>query len=175
MKFSSYVLAPVFRYAFFARKSSGYGWMCIGNNHLAMKNKLKHIPRSIPMGIGVGLLGSVIVTLLGCAILATLIDGCSVGETAVGYGITVILLLSSIAGSCVATILATHKRLLVCAASATTYFGSLLGCNALFIGGQYHGVWVTLLLISAGATSVCLLGRRGGKKHISGRRKIKNR
>ena len=142
---------------------------------MLIKSGKNWTPKKIPMGIAIGLLGSVVVMLLGCAVLTTLIDRSIINETGMGYVLMLTLLLASVTGSLLSSKLVGHDRLPVCAGSAGAYFALLLGCNALFFDGQYDGVWATLLLVIAGSMSVCLLAFRGGKRHISGRRKVKNR
>lgn len=126
---------------------------------------------SMPAGIGTGLGISGSITLIGSAVIAWLISGEHLAESAIGYGAMVILLLSSAAGSWAAVLLIKHRRMLVCLISGASYFLLLLACTALFFGGQYQGIGMTALLILAGCGIVILLGLKGEKSGGAARHK----
>ena len=126
---------------------------------------------SMPVGLTIGGVGSLIVTILCAAILAKLMEGEKLPGNGMGYGVMVMLLLASFLGAMAAFGKIKRQRVLVCLASGGIYFGILLSITALFFGGQYSGVGVTALLILCGSGLAALLGlreNRGGK-----RRKIK--
>ncbi len=130
---------------------------------------------SLPAGLAAGIGAALAVTLAGAAIVAWLIDGERISEEAMGYGALAVLLLSAGAGAWIASALVGHRRLLVCALTGVGYFLILLSMTALFFGGQYHGVWVTALVVLAGCLGVSLVGLKGsgGPKHR--RRRITSR
>ena len=111
------------------------------------------------MGAGSALLCS----LAGSAILAYLIQKESVAYDAMGYGIMMILLGSSLAGSYLAWRKIKHRRAAVCLATGGTFFLMLLSITALFFGGQFEAVGVTALLIFSGSASVILAGLGQGR------------
>ena len=126
---------------------------------------------SMPAGLAVGGLTSLGITLAGSTILAWLIHREMMEMEAVGYGILVMLLAASFLGAMTAWRKIQRRRMLVCAASGAVYLGILLAIPALFFGGQYGGVWVTALLITAGSIGAGLLGLQQGRG--AGRKKIK--
>lgn len=122
---------------------------------------------SIPLGLGIGLIVCMAITLITSAISANLILNERIGEGAMGYCAMVTLLLSSAAGAWLAAVLIKHRWMIVCMGVGGIYFLTLLGITALFFGGQYQGIGVTALMILGGSGSVGLLGL----KHANGRKK----
>jgi hypothetical protein len=49
----------------------------------------------------------------------------------------------------------------------------LVALTALFFGGQYTGIWVTMLLILGGSGTTALLGMGKGNRHVRSERKIR--
>ena len=125
---------------------------------------------SMPAGICLGLGVSVLITLLGCGVMATLTSKETMPVTSVGYGVMLTLLLASALGALAAVTAIKHRRLVVCLVSGVCYFLTLIAITDLFFGGQYHGVVVTALVILAGCGTVALWGLKG-----EGNRKIKHR
>lgn len=131
---------------------------------------------SIPAGLGAGAGVSVLVTMLGTALLAKLLDAETIQWEAVGYGILIMVMLASMLGCITAMKKIKRKQGIVCLLSALTYWGILLSITALFFGGQYEAVGVTLLLIVGGsgcAFLLCARQERGGRnrkrKHTAAR------
>lgn len=123
---------------------------------------------SIPAGLGAGAGVSVIITLLGTALLAKLLDGETIQWEAVGYGILIMVMLSAMLGCITAMKKIKRQNGMVCLLSGLTYWGILLAITALFFGGQYEAMGVTLLLIVGGSGCAFLLcagqGRGGGRR-----------
>lgn len=123
---------------------------------------------SIPAGLGAGAGVSVAITLLGTALLARLLDAETIQWEAVGYGILIMVMLSAMLGSVTAMKKIKRQQGIVCLLSGLTYWGILLSVTALFFGGQYEAVGVTLLLIVGGCGCAFLLcvkqGRGGGSR-----------
>ena len=118
---------------------------------------------TIAGGVGVGVLLSVTLTVVGSAILAGIINGEIIKENGLGYGAIVILLISSIVGALAAWKCVRHRRLLVCSLTGAGYYAALLGLTGLFFGGQYHGMGVTALVVLAGTGCTMLLGLKSKK------------
>lgn len=133
-----------------------------------MGSTKKPTGRASSMGVGLAMGGlcGLAITLLGSGIIAKLIDANVFSESSIGYGIMVILLLASFLGSLLAFGKIGRQRLLVCMATGLIQFLLLLSMTALFFGGQYSGVGVTALLIFCGSALAAFLGlreNRGGK------------
>lgn len=120
---------------------------------------------SMPVGLGLGAVFSLVWTLLGCILVGKLIHAEIMPENAIGYGAGGILL----TGSFLSSLLAYHKikrqRAMVCMIAGGIYFLCLLGITALFFGGQYQAVGVSAGLILSGSGAAVLLGlNHGGRK-----------
>ncbi len=128
--------------------------------------------KSLPVGIGLGLLGSIGITLCLAAILAALMARETVGMDAAGYGAMGVLLISAGAGAWIAASLVKRQRLMVCLILGVAYYICLLSTTALFFGGQYRGMGVTALVILAGVGTVILLGLKGEGTGVKRRKKM---
>lgn len=108
------------------------------------------------------------ITIMGAAVMASLILKGTLQDTAIGYAAMAILLLASFAGSMI-TVRRVGKKLVVSAMmSGAIYFGILALLNAVVYKGGYEGVGVTALVIAGGAGVTVLLNvnSRGGKRVI---------
>lgn len=142
-----------------------------------MEQAMKHTGRARSMGIGLlmGGLTSLLVTIGGSMLSAALILKNDLPEEAVGYCSAGIIFFSTYLGAQLAAAQIKHRRLYVYSLSALIYFGCLLSMTALFFGGQYQGVAVTGLVVLAG-WGVCVLTGRGGQKRRPAHKvKIKRR
>lgn len=135
------------------------------------KGKATGRTMSMPGGLAMGGMTSLLITLVGTAALAWLIHRQRMEMENVGYGIMALLLAASFLGAVTAYRKIRRRRMLVCAASGAVYLGLLLCIPALFFGGQYSGVGVTALLVLAGSACAGLLGLGQGRG--AGRKKIK--
>ena len=130
---------------------------------------------SLPMGLVVAALVSVAITALSSAILGKLIEIEKIQWENVGYGIIVILFLSSFWGSVTASKKIKRQHILVCILAGFVYFGILLLITALFFGGQYDAVGVTAAMVLAGSGCAILArGKVKGRKTLR-KYKIRNR
>lgn len=121
---------------------------------------------SMPGGLAIGGVTSLSVTLIIAAILAKLVEGETMPESSIGYGVMVLLMLASFAGAMVSCGKIKRQRLAVCLLSGVIYFLTLMAITALFFGGQYSAVGVTALLVLCGSALAILAGmggKRGGK------------
>jgi len=126
---------------------------------------------SLPAGIGLGAAVSVAVTLLGAAVMAYLIAGEKLGQGSVGYGAMLIMTVAAVSGAMSAAGWTKRRRLMVCMCTGGVYLLVLLGCTAMFFGGQYHGVLTGAILILIGSAVAALAGMKG-KNGLKRRRKI---
>ena len=81
----------------------------------------------------------------------------------IGYGIMVLLIVSSFAGAMISFGRIKRQRMLVCIVSGVIYFAMLMSMTALFFGGQYSAVGTIALLVLAGSGAAALLGLRQGR------------
>ncbi len=129
-----------------------------------MKKKSMKKSNSIPMGIAWGLVTSILLTLVCTAVIAFLVSGEQLQESAMGYGNVVTLLLASVVGAFVCCKTAGQRILMMAAISGAAYFVFLLCCTAMFFGGQYQGVGQTALLVLGGSLAAGLLQISGSAK-----------
>lgn len=129
---------------------------------MAVKQSIKL--GNLPRGITVGLIVSMISTLIGAAIAAWLLASEKVGEGSVGYIVLILLLISGFLGAMTSCNIIKQKRLPACIISGGVYFLCLLGINALLFQGTYSGVGESALVILAGVLSAALLGLKNDKK-----------
>ncbi len=135
-----------------------------GKGERTLKKKSTKKSNSIPMGIAYGLVASILLTLIGTAVLAFLVSGEQLPEQAMDYGAVVTLLLSSVTGALVCCKAVRQKILLMAIISGAAYFVILLCCTAMFFGGQYQGVGQTALLVLGGSIAAGLLQISGSAK-----------
>ena len=119
---------------------------------------------SLPAGVGIGTAGALGWTLIGACLLAKLIEGETLPETAVGYGAMLILLSASFLGAVLAFRKVKAKRLQVSLLAAAVYYLCLLATTAMFFGGQYTGMGVTALVVFSGSGAAILLGMGNGSR-----------
>lgn len=122
-------------------------------------------------GIGVSLLASILVTIIGAAVGAWLLSTEKIAMENARFIAVVILLLSSMLGALLAISVIKEKRVPVCLISGTVYILSMLAITALFFDGRYSGVGESAMVVFAGVFSVALLGLKGGKRTNRSRRK----
>lgn len=138
-----------------------------------MKNKLRSGGKAstIPAGLAIGGVVSVVLTLLGASLIAYLMLSERIAENTVGYGVMGILIVSTTVGCLVALARIQRQKLLVSVGMGVVYGVLLLMMNALFFGGQYEGVGVTWVLIlgTSATVGITMASRQGGKR--SGKRK----
>ncbi len=130
---------------------------------MVANQKVTGTASSLPEGIAIGAGTSIAITFIAILIVAKLIDSGTMQENAIGYSAIGILLIASISGSIVSSRRIRRKHILVCGLSGITYFLTLLAMTALFFGGQYDGITVTLLMILCGSGVAILLGKQKGR------------
>jgi len=128
-------------------------------------------PNAIPGVVALGLGVSMLITLLGTAILAYLISSEKIGEGSLNPGSMVVLFLGTAAGSWLVMAQVKEKKWIALSAYALSYFLILLSMTALFFGGEYIGIGKSVIVILTGCASSFLPGIIGKRKG-SGRHKI---
>lgn len=129
----------------------------------------------LPAGLGLGLGISMAITLIAVGILAGMVLKGTVSENAVGYCTMIIVPVSAALGALVAAIAVKHRWLIVCASVGGLYFLTLLSITALFFGGQYSGVGITVLLILLGTAAACAVGLKGERRGFKQPKKYRPR
>ena len=130
---------------------------------MTVNRKVTGTAVSMPAGIAIGCVVSLLLTLAGSSLAAKLISDEILKDTAIGYGSMLIVLLASALGAVTAISRVKRRYLQVCLLSGVSYYGLLLCVTALFFGGQYQGMGVTAMLVLAGVGSVVLLGTKEKK------------
>lgn len=125
---------------------------------------------ALPAGIGIGVLISFAITLIGAVGITQLVTSEKMEENSMGYVIIGVLLIASMVGAWTAAALTKRLRLQVCLLEGAGYFLALLATTALFFGGQYQGVWASGITILLGSTLMAFVPALGQRKI-----KIKNR
>lgn len=136
----------------------------INNN---VSGKSYSVPAGLMRGVGVSLL----MTLAGAVVLATLVDKEMLAWQDAGYGMIIMFISASYLGAKVSADKIKRQRLLVSLMFAVEYIGILMATTALFFGGQYDGAGVTSLLVLCGSllSAIVCSGdkrrkRRGGRR-----------
>lgn len=124
------------------------------------EKKLTGRAMSMPQGLAIGALVSLAVTVLVSAVGAHMIASEIISQEQIGYCSIAAILTSTIAGGMTASSKIKTRRLMTCALSGLCYFGVLLSGTALFFGGQYRGVGVTLVIVMIGSLIAALLENR---------------
>ena len=125
--------------------------------------------KAMPMVTGV-LLGSgvsLLLTLICALVVALLIDREILTEMNVGYGIMLVLALSSVVGAWIAALLVKRQRLPVTMITGGLYLLWLLGIGILCFGGQCQGVVPTALMVLGSCLATALVGNRKKGNRIS--------
>ena len=124
---------------------------------MVKKRSIKESASSIPGGIGVGLIISVLTMVLGSVISAYLIHKEIIMQESMGIAVYAVLAVSSAAGALAAVYRVKRMRLQLCLLTGGSYFLLLLSMTALFLGGQYEGVLSAGLTILVGSGVVAIL------------------
>lgn len=142
---------------------------------MVTNRKVQGLALSMPSGLALGVVISLILTLVSSTLISYMVLSERMAEGAIGYGVMVSVLLSSGCGALAASLRIKRRRLVVCMASGTCYYLMLLCITALFFGGQYQGMGVTALLVLAGSGSAALLGNKGEGKSSKKLKKRRHR
>lgn len=126
---------------------------------------------SIPAGLGLGVLVSITVTLLGVTVIAWLLSAERIEEGSIGYIAMGILSIAAILGCLTAVGKTKRLRLQISMLSGACYFLTLLAITALFFGGRYQAVGTTLAIIVVCCALVAFLpgNKKGPRKPKSKR------
>lgn len=126
----------------------------------------------MPLGIGLGVLTSMILTIIGAIVISALVSNESITESSVSVWSVAVRTVAAFAGSAVSTALLKQRLLMVSAITGAGYLLLLLACTALFFGGEYRGFWVGSILIMVSSMICAFLPLIKGKKGIRKHHKI---
>lgn len=140
---------------------------------MVVNKKVSGKAKPIAVGLAIGVLVSLVLTLIGAAVTANLVLSEKFPAESIGYAATVILLIAAAAGAWMAALSVKRRWIMVCLGTGGSYYLTLLAITALFFGGQYQAMGVTALLVLGGCGAVGLLGITKEKK--KGRRPKKYR
>ena len=116
----------------------------------------------IPAGIAIGTGVSALLSLVGAAIIAWLVNGESLSTEHTGVAAMLVNFLSGAAGAWTSILLIKKRKLLVSLATGGCYLALLLSVTAMFFGGQFEGAWKGILAVLVGSLAASLLGGGGG-------------
>lgn len=124
---------------------------------------------SMPSGLALGALVSMVTTILVAFIGAELILQEVVSQDLVGYFSMAALVTATILGAVTAARKIKHQKAIICLISGGIYFCILLSITAVFFGGQYEGFLITLMTVALSSAAAIMIAAREGKN--GGKRK----
>jgi len=135
---------------------------------MAAKRKLSGAGISVPALIGIGVIVSIAVMLIGALVLAYLVMNVTVGIESIGIGAVLIVFLSSAAGCWLVSKLAKQKKPLVSGLTALAFYLVLLSITTVFFDGAFAqmGITALLVLLGAGVSLLPNIRRKPGKSKI---------
>lgn len=142
---------------------------------MLMNQKPSGRTMTMPGGLAAGVSLGLLLTVLLSAVLAKLADMELVREEQLGYGIVILLLLSSSTASAFSYARIRRRKLPVFVLSGLIYLLSLLALTALFFGGQFHGVGATALVVMGGSMAAFFLFGHGKRKKGAAYQRRRNR
>ena len=122
-----------------------------------------------------GTAASLCAALAGCGILAAMVSGEKLEETAIGYGIMPIMILAAYIGSYTACKMVRKKHLMVSLLTGAVFLAALLLITALAFEAKYAAVGETILLILCGNILCAMWALRTKTGKRSRKRKTANR
>ncbi len=127
-------------------------------------NKGKAMSAAMAIGIGTGV--CILISVLMAAITAVLIHNENIPQESAGVAATLTHLLASATGGLTAVLLSEKMPAVVSGITCSVYFLLLLGCNILFMEGQFGGVGGGLISVAFGTVLSLLpaLIKKNGRK-----------
>lgn len=127
-------------------------------------NISKAVKAATPMGVGIGVMVALLLSLGGCAVVAYLISNGYISQSAMKIYAAIILMLSAFIGALIAYGRVKKQRLQISVITAAVYYLCLLAITALFFGGQFAGAGTGAIVVILGCCAAALLGISPGKK-----------
>ena len=135
---------------------------------MAKKHKSTQKASSIPAGLGLAVICSMIVTLLGAMISAYLVGAETISQDSMKVASIVVIVISGAVGALVALNRIKRMRMQMCLLSGICYYIVLLSITGLFFDGQYNGLGMNGIAILCGCGGVAVLSiltKNRGKTH----------
>lgn len=130
---------------------------------MVRNHKVTGTSSSIPVGITLGVLTALSVSLAGAAVTAYLMNGQMIDQNRIGIAVLIILVVAAAGGALLAMWRIKRLRMQMCLLTGLCYYLALLGMTALFFGGQYQGMGVAALAVLLGSGMVAFLGMKEKK------------
>lgn len=128
--------------------------------------------KSVPEGIIIATIISIIETMLLSFIIAYSLNTELITWEQAGYWIMIVLFIVSFSGAKCAITTVRRQRVLLSIMSGTVYWGILLCISALLWNNGFEAVWETGSVIIAGCGAACFISMPTRNKHRNNRRKI---
>ena len=129
------------------------------------------LKKSVLVGVLVGALVSIFITVIGAGLVSALIHREFISENSVGYAVMILLMLSAYMGGISACRYVGRKQLVVSMFAGVSYFAVLVAITAMFFDGKYAGIGVTAMVVFCGVGLSALLSKE--KKRTGKRLKMK--
>lgn len=139
---------------------------------MAMRQKVKGVASSMPVGIGAGVILGLFLLGLLTFVSAWLVYRGLIMTNALGYMLMVSQLIGAMLGSWFAIKRVQRRNMIVGLSTAGLLFLLLLVINEVFFGGHYSGTLTTGVLFLTGTVLAVFLASRGVRKGY--KRKVKN-
>lgn len=128
---------------------------------------------SVPITIGVGLVLSLIITVLAAVLIAMMVISERMEPGHIYFGSAATLLLASFIGALYVVLMMGEKKLLFSMVTGGAYFLVLVCVSMLFFDGMIANVWQALILVIGGSFSAGIIkmnskktSYRKWKKHL---------
>lgn len=133
---------------------------------MTTKHKATGRAKTVPLGIAEGLTVSILITVIGAAIIAWMISSSFLKNDKTGYAIMAILFLAPLAGCLTSAKLIKHETAKVCLITGICHFVTLLVITGIAFHGEYSEIWVPLGLTVMGVLTSILLARKSTKRYM---------
>ena len=127
---------------------------------MTLNQKVTGRAASIPAGLAIAGVISMLVTMLVVVLGGVLVSSEIIAYEHIGYCSMMALLVGSAVAAITAVNRIKHQKMLVCILSGVVYYMILLSVTALFFGGQYRGMGVTLLMVMGGCALGAIISNR---------------
>ena len=142
--------------------------MVKGERGMGVSGKVTGRAWPIPKGLAYGACISTVITVLISAISAHMVSKEWIEQERIGYCALAALLSASCIGAWAAAGKVKLTQIRIAMLNGAVYFGVLLSMTALFFGGQYEGMGVTLAVVALGSVAGGILSKKtiqsGSKK-----------
>ena len=118
---------------------------------MVLNRKVTGRASSVPAGLVAGVLCELVLTLIISVVSAYLVSAEFVSQDKIGYCAIAVLIMSSIVGTTVTIKRIKKMPIQMAAINGLLFYGLLLAMTALFFGGQYDGMGITLLVVALGS------------------------